>query len=285
MRAITSVWVGKRMGDQNLTCAGETEAQDIIELFEMSNTLSEFNSPTYTGVSLYALSMWVKYLPAGHHMHEAGRLMVQETWKTIGELWHPDLKNVAGPWDRAYGYDTTRYVALLPLWIWDLVGREQSGLHRYVSIAQRLGDFADCPQPEIMSHANDYAYAPVFAVLAEFHRSLVPEGIAAKLSSSLNDHKYETSAYSPPYDASPRNVTAWLGPGISIGAESFDQNTIGGAAESQTQFNPAVIQWNAGDGRIGFISVRTRPLTTASLICPSYIRQKKLWTLRLRRIG
>jgi hypothetical protein len=106
-----------------------------------------------------------------------------------------------------------------------------------------------------MSHANDYAYAPVFAVLADFHRSLVPEEVFGKLVDFSGEHTFVSTAYSPPWDTEPRNVTSWLGPDISIGAESFDQIVVGGAAENQKQFNPAVVQWDAKDGRLGFISV------------------------------
>jgi hypothetical protein len=133
MRALTSVYVGQRLGDANLTQAGEHDAHEIIALFDRANTLSEFNSGTYTGVSLYALALWAKYLPEEHFMNTAARNMVAETWKVVADIWHPDLKNTAGPWDRAYGFDSTRYVSLLSLWIWDLVGHEASGLHRYVS--------------------------------------------------------------------------------------------------------------------------------------------------------
>jgi hypothetical protein len=132
MRAFVSTYVGQQQNDTNMTRAGETEAREIIDLFERANTLSEFNSGTYTGVSLFALTLWVKYLPEGHFMHQRGRLMIEETWKAVGELWHADLKNMAGPWDRAYGFDMKRYLSLLALWFWTIVGKEAAGLVRYV---------------------------------------------------------------------------------------------------------------------------------------------------------
>jgi hypothetical protein len=132
MRAFVSTYVGQQQNDTNMTRAGENEAQEIIDLFERANTLSEFNSGTYTGVSLFALTLWVKYLPEDHFMHQRGRLMIEETWKAVGELWHADLKNMAGPWDRAYGFDMKRYLSLLALWFWTIVGKEAAGLVRYV---------------------------------------------------------------------------------------------------------------------------------------------------------
>lgn len=63
MRAFVSGWVGRAVNDTNMTTAGENYAQEIIDLFTNFNTLSEFNSGTYTGVSLFGLTLWNKYLP------------------------------------------------------------------------------------------------------------------------------------------------------------------------------------------------------------------------------
>jgi hypothetical protein len=55
-------------------------AQEIIDLFDRNNTLSEFNSGTYTGVSLYGLTLWCKYLPEDSVMAQRGPTMVKHTW-------------------------------------------------------------------------------------------------------------------------------------------------------------------------------------------------------------
>lgn len=61
-------------------------------------------------------------------MAQHGFLMVKHTWNAVSELWHPSMKNMAGPWDRAYGYDMNRYLSLMALWFWVLVGKENSSL-------------------------------------------------------------------------------------------------------------------------------------------------------------
>jgi hypothetical protein len=127
-------------------------AQEIIDLFDRNNTLSEFNSGTYTGVSLFGLTLWCKYLPEDSIMAQHGPSMVKHTWSVVkdsprtgtrdillifslvscrnavSELWHPTMKNMAGPWDRAYGYDMQRYLSLMALWFWVLIGKENSSL-------------------------------------------------------------------------------------------------------------------------------------------------------------
>ena len=105
-----------------------------------------------------------------------------------------------------------------------------------------------------MSHSADFAYAPLFAVLAPTANDLVPSDIVSQLSSFSGEHTFESSTYSPPYDYQPRNITAWLAPNISIGAETFNQTVIGGPAINPSTYNPAVIQWNTGVD-VGFITV------------------------------
>jgi hypothetical protein len=95
MRAFVSGWTGRRLNDSNFTMAGEQYAQNIIDLFNRADTLSEFNSGTYTGVSLLGLSLWAKYLPADSVMTLYGERMIKSTWEAVGQLWHPQLKNSA----------------------------------------------------------------------------------------------------------------------------------------------------------------------------------------------
>ncbi|EGY15308.1 hypothetical protein VD0002_g2813 [Verticillium dahliae] len=239
MRAFVSGWTGRRLKECNMTRSGERYAQEIIDLFNLDNTLSEFNSGTYTGVSLFGLVLWSKYLPEDSVMTKNGPRMIEHTWKAVSDLWHPGMKNMAGPWDRSYGYDMNRYVSLMALWFWTLIGKENSSL---------------ISKPQVMSHAADYAWAPLFAVLADAHKSLVPEDIVSKLGTFQGEHTFKATATYPPFDTVPRNITTWLSEKLTIGAESFDEIVIGGPARNQEAFNPAVIQWDTGS-QIAFISL------------------------------
>ncbi|WQF79252.1 hypothetical protein CDEST_04266 [Colletotrichum destructivum] len=239
MRAFVSGYTGRRLADANMTQSGEKYAQEIIDLFDRANTLSEFNSGTYTGVSLFGLILWCKYLPEDSVMTAKGPQMLADTWSAVAQLWHPGMKNMAGPWDRAYGYDMNRYVSLMALWFWTLLGKENSSL---------------ISAPQVMSHAADYAWAPLFAVLAEFHESLLPEGLVANLTTFSGERSFTASTFYPPYDLVPRNISSWLSDNLTIGAESFKENVIGGPSLNQQSFNPAVIQWNTGD-EVAFISL------------------------------
>ncbi|CAO2653879.1 Nn.00g106120.m01.CDS01 [Neocucurbitaria sp. VM-36] len=240
MRAFVSGWVGRRVNDTNMTTAGEAYAEEIIDLFTRDNTLSEFNSGTYAGVSLFALTLWAKYMDEDSLMGQYGGEMIRHTWTSLGQLYNANLKNVAGPWDRSYGFDMNKYLSILALQMWTLVGKENAPINK---------------KPYAMGHKNDFAISPLIAILAPFHNTLVPNTTLSSLSTFPGTHTVTTSAFSPPYDTYPRNITAWLSSNLTIGAESFAENVVGGPAKNPSSFNPAVAQWLRQDGSVGWLSL------------------------------
>jgi hypothetical protein len=216
MRAVATGWTGRKLNESNMTAAGELYATEILDLFNMNNTLSEFNSPTYLGVSLYALTLWAKYMPADSVMGQNAVRMIQDIWRTSAALYNANMRNLAGPWDRAYGYDMTRYVSIFALHVWSLVGKAASPLGATTQPAWAL------------THADDFEYAPLIAVLSPFHDALVPADAVATLTTFTGEHTYAASASSPPIDNVPRNLTSWVSANLTIGATSFDETNVGG---------------------------------------------------------
>ncbi|KAJ2906090.1 hypothetical protein MKZ38_003127 [Zalerion maritima] len=238
MRAFVSGWTGRKIGDANMTLAAETYASEVIELFERDNTLSEFNSGTYAGVSLYALTLWAKYMPEDSVMRQKGASMIKYTWETLSSLYNANIRNVAGPWDRSYGYDMTRYLSILALQIWTIIGKDKSPMNA---------------KPYAMGHKGDFAIGPLVAILAPFHNSLLEKtSVPSTLLQFPGEHNVETTAFSPPFDTYPRNITAYLSANLTLGAETFSEDAIGGPATSANSFNPAVAQWLRPDGTVGW---------------------------------
>lgn len=110
-------------------------------------------------------------------------------------------------------------------------------------------------QPYAMGHKDDFAIGPLIAILAPFHNTLIDNATLAALQSFPGTHNVSTSAFSPPYDVFPRNITAWLSPFLTIGAESFSENVVGGPAKNPNSFNPAVVQWGRSDGSVGWLTL------------------------------
>ena len=110
-------------------------------------------------------------------------------------------------------------------------------------------------QPYAMGHKDDFAISPLIAILAPFHNTLVPNDTLSSLLNFPGTHTVNASAFSPPYDTYPRNITAWLSPNLTIGAESFSENVVGGPAKNPKSFNPAIVQWKRTDGSVGWLSL------------------------------
>ncbi|KAI5371167.1 hypothetical protein Slin14017_G020460 [Septoria linicola] len=249
MKAAVGGWIGSRLKDANLTADSESWGQEIIDLFDRNaGTLSEFNSPTYIGVSMLGLTLWAKYLPANSTLNRNAARMIRRTWDEVGQLYNANMKQIAGPWDRSYGYDESRYVSILSLWIWSFVGLDAS-------------PFGKSFKPWAIAHNDDYEIASLVAVLSDYHRR--EELISDKVMQSLTifddpgtaGRFFETSAFSEAYDNVSRNVTSWISAGLIMGAQSFDMNVVGGPARNPSQFNPVVVQWLRKDGSVGFLTL------------------------------
>lgn len=240
MRTILHAWVGARMGDQNISHAAETFAQEAYDLWSQHRTLSEFNSPTYAGVSMWALALWNQYAPRGSVLKKYGAEMLTAAWDDLAQLYNANLKNLAGPWDRSYGYDMQEYVSLVGAVIWGAVGRE----------------YAPFPhQTSGMYHQDDFAFYPLFALaMPEMVKYLSAEATDA-LVNFPGEHMVTFQAYSPPFDTYPRNITAWMSDNITIGAETVAEHVVGGPAQNPGAFNPAVIQWAIDEDQVGTLTL------------------------------
>lgn len=242
MRTVVTSWTGRKLNDANMTAAGEADAVDFLDLFDRNHTLSEFNGPTYAGVSISALTIAAKYLGSTNStIGQNAARVIRQIWDYESQLWNPNMRNVAGPWDRTYGYDMNHYVAILSIWMWTLIGKENV--------------WTNTSPIWTMAHADDFEVAPVIAVLSDFHKTLIPDKILSKLSSFAGDHIYTGHAYAPPADLEPRNITTWVSSNISIGTQSFNQNVIGGFSEDSSSFSPAVVQWTRYDESVGYFSL------------------------------
>ncbi|KAJ5785115.1 uncharacterized protein N7503_010327 [Penicillium pulvis] len=239
MGTILVSWVGTRMGDKNLTQAGENSAQEFYDLWSQHRTLSEFNSPTYAGVSMWALSLWSKYAAEDSLLKKYAPEVLTTTWNDISRLYNANLKNLAGPWDRTYGYNMKEYTSLVGAVIWGAVGRE------YAPFPQRTSG---------MYHQDDFAFYPLFALsMPEMLKYLSAES-KSNFIRFPGEHFFTGQAYSPPFDTYPRNITTWMSKNITIGAETVAEHVVGGPAESTSAFSPAVIQWKIDNYQIGCVS-------------------------------
>jgi len=215
MQAQMLVYAGDRMGERSWIEAGEEMGREVHRLFELHGAFEEYNSPTYYGTDIYALGLWQAYC-SSPLLRQWGAEIEEALWRDIAQFYHAGLKNVAGPYDRSYGMDMRRYVALLGEYIWLVTGRE------------------DAPFPGLsapLGHAGDFCFGPMVAIRAP----RVPADAAVHFRSLQGERCVEHLLA----DGPPRKATAWLAERVMTGAEATSLRDIG-----QGQFHPATIHWH-----------------------------------------
>ena len=219
MQAQMLVYAGDRHRERGWIEAGEEMGREVHRLFELHDAFEEYNSPTYYGTDIYALGLWQAYC-SSRHLQRWGAGMEEALWRDIAQFYHAGLKNVAGPYDRSYGMDMRRYVALLGEYIWLITGREEA-------------PFPDLNAP--LGHAGDFCFGPMVAV----RPPRVPADAAVHFRSFQGERCVEHLLAGDPL----RTATAWLAERVMIGAEATSLRDIG-----QGQFHPATIHWRLPRG-------------------------------------
>lgn len=242
MRCMAMSYYGHLKGDANMTSHAEHYAGEFYSLFDMYDTLPEFNSATYTGVSLWALSL-AGYLPSNTTMAKRAGETIAKIWDKTAQLWQPDLQSLGGSWDRTYGFGLSDYVSLIGFY----VGAFNDGSAKSWPVPWKLSG---------SPHVSDAAFAPLMAITSRFHDPHVSKYARELLKPCTDDSKVgrlvRSNAWSPPFDADvheygPRNYTAWIGRNVSAGGTEIDEATIGGPAKNPTAFTPAVLLWSTPD--------------------------------------
>jgi hypothetical protein len=227
MNAFMLWHAGKRAGRPDWVTAGEDMARSIHALFRVHNAFDEYNSPTYYGPDMFALALWRTYArrsvlgPLGAEMEAA-------LWQDIALFYHAGLRNMAGPYDRSYGMDMRRYVAITGQWIWLATGEEQA------------------PSPDLrgdFEHETDVCFVPLLCVLG----ARVPTSVRLHLLSFQGERQVERIIADEPR----RVATAWLSDNLMLGAEQTDR-----VRPLNPQFHAATMHWRVGGGEVGWMRLR-----------------------------
>jgi hypothetical protein len=224
MNAFLMIFAGERFGEKAWISNGEKMAREIYRLFTINNVFSEFNSPTYYGVDLYALGLWCTYSSSAW-LRQAGAKMEAALWKDIALMYQADMKNMAGPFDRSYGMDLRRYASTIGMWIWMAIGKEH----------------APFPAIEpVFKHDQDLCFAPHFVAVG----ARVPQEVLPVLRAFQGERQVERVIANKPR----RVATAWIGKRLLIGGEY-----TGYSEPASDQIHPATIHWKIEEHSIGWI--------------------------------
>ena len=143
--------VGVNRDDDALVAASRRRRATIIERFERHGDIDEYNSPTYDGIDLWALGLWVTFPPTDE-FRATGDAIIERMAERISTLFHPRFGTTAGPYIRAYGLNPRSYVSLAGL------------------CAHLAGEPADSVLPATIDpetvHVHDLYFLPVLSRVA-----------------------------------------------------------------------------------------------------------------------
>ena len=202
----------------------------IYASFSRFGAFDEFNSPTYSGVDLFALGLWRSYGSTAS-MRDMGAKMETALWRDLAALYNANLHNISGPFDRAYGMDMDSYVSVV-------------GVALRMELGERLA-----PIPRLdpgVDHGGDAWYALHFAIVGV----RIPPDALQEFRSFQGEHLIEQQI------TEDRIATAWIGSNVIYGGEATHKSK---GVDGHSQFHPATVQWRLPDGRIGWIELMQSP--------------------------
>lgn len=244
MRCLTVGWIGARRNNSTFTAFANEQGALLLELFKAngSNTLGEYNAPTYYGMDIWALVANIAYGPANATMTANAEYILTELWKDIAAHYNPYLRNLAGPYDRAYTRDMTVHSAVLSLWWWGIFGHEFGG-QTPLGDVDLLYDVAQgAALAQVMDTAARYISNETAAALKATGRWTGSRLLNKTIRTSLDTDVL-------------RVATSFISAEVMVGAVTIAEEVNRGA-----QFVPAIVHWAADPARtpvpgVGFFSL------------------------------
>jgi hypothetical protein len=186
-------------------------------------------------VDIFALALWRNY-GFTPRMRSIGSEMEAALWNATADLYNANLRNISGPYDRAYGMDMQSYVSIMGLWLRTVLDADKAPLTKF-----------DPP----VDHLADLWLTPAIAILD----TRIPAEAMKRFSSFQGEHQ----VYRP--ITGKRIATAWIGKDLIYGGE-ITGHTV--AVGSTSQFHAVTAQWQATPDKIGWLMLTRSPLIDAS---------------------
>ena len=225
-----------RGGKPEWTAQAEQWQTTTYNLYKQHGAFFEYNSPTYSGVDIFGLALWRDYgfTPL---MRQRGDEMEAGLWRTTADLYNANLRNISGPYDRAYGMDMQSYVSVMGLWLRTVLDADHAP----------LTGFDNLP----VDHVPDLWLVPPIVVLD----TRIPADAMAKFEHFPGPHQVNRPI------ADQRVATAWIGKTVIYGGEITGHTRD---VDARSQLHPVTVQWQAPNGKIGWIQLTRCPLIDAS---------------------
>lgn len=227
MSAFLMEYVGTEFGLDEVKNAGLKKAKDIYKLYQTNKTFSEYNSPTYYGVTIIGLALW-RELAFSKEIQEMGKALEKEFWHETATFYNPYLKNMPGPYFRAYGMDMTKYFAITGTWI---------------ALALDDSSLAPLPPQKGPKYGEMSNLAPIFNLGLS-----IPQSDLIKLKAFVKPQFITRSVPNNYKGDSIKKVTAMINKDWMMGG-------LWGNLRVWEQIKTGTIHWKTADGEIAWLMV------------------------------
>jgi len=78
-------------------------------------------------------------------MRSIGSEMEASLWRTTADFYNANLRNVSGPYDRAYGMDMQSYVSVVGICLRTVMDEDQAPLPKFVPPVDHIDDLWMAP--------------------------------------------------------------------------------------------------------------------------------------------
>lgn len=236
MHAFLCAFAGERGARPDLAKVGADYVEAIYAGFKEHDSFEEFNSPTYYGVDFYGLALWRQH-GLTPRMKSLGAELEVALWRDTADFYHAGLRNLCGPYDRSYGMDMRRYVALMGLWA-------------RMALPEDVAPFP--PLGGAMDHVHDFFCAPCYTLLG----ARIPADALANFQKFPGEKNIARTL------PRARTATAWLGENAMWGAETA--NLLRSVADEKTQYHPVTLHWKTPADAAGWMRLVRAPRADAT---------------------
>jgi len=204
--------------------------REVYRLYKQHDAFNEYNSPTYAGTDFYALALWRDY-GLTEETRRMGSEMEDGLWRATAAFYNANLRNISGPYDRAYGMDMQSYVSIDGLWLRMVLDRKLAPLNSF-----------DPP----VDHAADLWFIPLMVIVD----ARIPEDALETFRHFTGEHAVRRAIEGQ------RVATAWIGRTLIYGGEITGKSRL---VDADSQFHPVTAQWLTPQGTIGWLNVTATP--------------------------
>lgn len=228
MSSFLMEYVGTEFQIDELRQAGLKKAHDIFNLYQRHHTFSEYNSPTYYGVTLVAIALW-RELAFSPELKQMGQILEREFWHEATTSYNPNLKNMVGPYFRGYGMDMRKYLSIMGIWIAIAVDNEKQAPIPPTTEAPKYGEMGNL--------------APIFNLGLS-----IPKADLAALKAFTNSHLISQKVPNNYVGDTLKQVTALINRDWMMGG-------VWGNRRVWNQIKTGTIHWKTANGDIGWLLV------------------------------